>query len=144
MGLFKRKDSKHWWYRFNWNGETIRESTKQTNKRVAEQMEAAHRTRLALGEVGIRKRNPAPTLAAFAEQDLMPFVEASFAAKPNTVRYYSNGVRALLEYGYPLRKDGEGAARDRAYVAGSRNPRNATHDRPRGVGVSRRQPIRAR
>jgi spore germination protein GerM len=47
------RESKYWWYKFVWNGEPIRESTKQTNKRVAEQMEAAHRTALAKGEVGI-------------------------------------------------------------------------------------------
>jgi hypothetical protein len=29
-----------WWYKFNWNGESIRESTKQSNKRTAEQVEA--------------------------------------------------------------------------------------------------------
>ena len=45
MGVYKRGDT--WWFRFNWNGETIRESTKQTNKRVAEQIEAARRTGLA-------------------------------------------------------------------------------------------------
>jgi hypothetical protein len=31
-----------WWYRFVWNGESIRESTKRT----AEQIEAAHKTSL--------------------------------------------------------------------------------------------------
>ena len=38
MAVYKQKGSKRWWYKFNWNGELIRESTKQTNKRVAEQM----------------------------------------------------------------------------------------------------------
>jgi len=61
--VYKQKKSKYWWYKFTWNGELIRESTKQTNKRVAEQMEAAHRTALAKGEVGIRDRRPVPTLA---------------------------------------------------------------------------------
>jgi hypothetical protein len=49
MAVYKQPKSKNWWYKFNWNGEAIRESTKQTNKRVAEQMEAAHRTALAKG-----------------------------------------------------------------------------------------------
>ena len=30
------KHGKIWWYKFNWNSEPILESTKQTNKRVAE------------------------------------------------------------------------------------------------------------
>jgi len=40
--VYKQAKSKNWWYKFNWNGEQIRESTKQTNKRVAGHMEAAH------------------------------------------------------------------------------------------------------
>ena len=39
MAVFKR--GRVWWYKFTWKGEPIRESTKQTNKRVAEQIEAA-------------------------------------------------------------------------------------------------------
>ncbi|MBM3775637.1 MAG: site-specific integrase, partial [Acidobacteria bacterium] len=50
MAVFKR--GKKWWYKFVWNGELIRESTKQSNKRTAEQMEAAHKASLAKGEVG--------------------------------------------------------------------------------------------
>jgi hypothetical protein len=54
MAVYKRGPV--WWYRFTWKGEAIRETTKQTNKRVAEQIEAAHKTSLAKGEVGIRDR----------------------------------------------------------------------------------------
>jgi len=45
MAVYKR--GRVWWYRFTWNAHPIRESTKQTNKRVAEQIEAAHKTSLA-------------------------------------------------------------------------------------------------
>ena len=48
--------------------ERIKESTKQGNKRVAEQMEAARKTQLAEGEVGIEDRKPIPTLREFAPQ----------------------------------------------------------------------------
>jgi hypothetical protein len=44
MAVYRR--GKKWWYKFFWNGELIRESTKQSNKRIAEQMEG--RTRLHL------------------------------------------------------------------------------------------------
>ena len=81
MAVYKQTKSKYWWYKFTWNGEPIRESTKQTNKRVAEQMEAAHRTALAKGEVGIRDKKPVPTLKDFAERDFLPFVRSTFAAK---------------------------------------------------------------
>src|ERR1700757_2447239 len=79
-----------------WNGELIRESTKQSNKRVAEQMEAAHKTALAKGEVGIREREPIPTLRQFAEGDFLPYVCSTFAAKFKTKEYYEYAVKALL------------------------------------------------
>src|ERR1700724_1321574 len=99
MAVYKQPKSKYWWYKFVWNGEPIRESTKQTNKRVAEQMEAAHRTSLAKGEVGIRERKPVPILKDFAEQDFRPYVRSTFAAKIKTKSYYENGVKSLLAYG---------------------------------------------
>ena len=98
MAVYKQPKSKNWWYKFTWNGEAIRESTKQTNKRVAEQMEAAHKTALAMGEVGIREKKPVPTLEEFAEQDFLPFVRSTFAAKVKTRLYYENGVKNLLAF----------------------------------------------
>ena len=91
--VYKQKTSKYWWYKFIWNGELVRESTKQTNKRIAEQMESAHRTALAKGEVGIREKQVVPTLADFTEKDFLPFVRTTFAAKPKTRKYYENGVK---------------------------------------------------
>jgi integrase len=96
MGVYKRGDT--WWFRFNWNGETIRESTKQTNKRVAEQIEAARRTSMAKGEVGIRDRAPVPTLRDFAERDFRPYVESRFQNKPKTLEYYRTGLKNLNGY----------------------------------------------
>ena len=96
--VYKQPKSKYWWYKFTWNGELIRESTKQTNKRVAEQMEAAHRTSLAKGEVGIRDKKPIPTLKDFAERDFLPFVRSNFSAKVKTQKYYENGVKSLLSF----------------------------------------------
>lgn len=98
MAVYKQARSKFWWYKFTWRGELIRESTKQTNKRVAEQMEAAHKTALAKGEVGIRDRKSAPTLAQFAERDFFPYTRSTFAAKPKTLAYYSTGYKSLLAY----------------------------------------------
>jgi integrase len=96
MAVYKR--GRIWWYKFNWNGETIRESTKQTNKRTAEQMEATHKTSLAKGEVGIRDRKPTPTLREFAENEFLPFIRSTFAAKPKTLKYYAYGVKSLLAF----------------------------------------------
>jgi len=90
------KRGKVWWFKFAFNGQQFRESTKQTNKRVAEQVEAARKTELAKGEVGIRDRKPVSTLAFFLDNDFLPFVRATKAGKPNTVRFYENSVANLV------------------------------------------------
>jgi hypothetical protein len=52
VSIYKRGEV--YWYKFMWQGKMVHESTKQGNDKVARQMEAAHRTSLAKGEVGIR------------------------------------------------------------------------------------------
>ena len=79
MSIYKR--GKVCWYKFMWNGELIRESTKQGSDKVARQMEAAHRTALAKGEVGIREKKRAPTLKEFLKQDFQKYAETRHAAK---------------------------------------------------------------
>jgi len=96
--VYKQKNSNRWWYKFVWNGKLIRESTKQTNKRIAEQMEAAHKAALAKGEVGIRDKVQVPTLADFAAKDFLPFIDARFIEKRNTLSFYRNGVKNLLAF----------------------------------------------
>jgi integrase len=98
MAVFKQKKSNKWWYKFSWNGQLIRESTKQTNKRVAEQIEAAHKTALAKGEVGIRDRKAVPTLGEFADGDFRAYVLSTFAAKIQTRRYYEHGIKVFVSY----------------------------------------------
>jgi len=96
MAVYKRGQT--WWYRFTWRGKAIRESTKQGNKRLAEQMEAAHKTSLAKGEVGLRDRKPVPTLKDFAEKEFKPFIESRFQNKPKTLEYYKAGIKTLIDY----------------------------------------------
>ena len=106
MAVFNQKKSNKWWYKFSWNGQLIRASTKQTNKRVAEQIEAARKTELAKGEVGIRDRKPVPTLAKFADDKFLPFVRATKAEKPRTITFYETTVANLKSFtklaGLPL------------------------------------------
>jgi integrase len=97
MAVYKQKESKFWWYKFTWNGERVRKSTKQTNKRVAEQMEAAQKTSLAKGEVGIVQRGPAPTLRQFSER-FMQAISVRCAEKPRTIEFYQEKLNRLLEY----------------------------------------------
>jgi integrase len=93
MAVYKRGNA--WWFKFAWNGVVVRESAKTGNKRIAQQIEAARKTQLAKGEVGIRDQKPVPTLADFADKDFLPFVLARFHDKRNTLEYYKNGLRSL-------------------------------------------------
>jgi integrase len=94
--IYKRGEV--YWYKFQFNGRLVRESTKQGNDKVARQMEAAHRTSLAKGEVGIREKKKAPTFCEFAEKQFLPWAESTFSAKRKTFLYYRNGVRRLKGY----------------------------------------------
>src|ERR1700751_5108346 len=94
--VFKKAGSKFWRYRLDFNGVEINKSTKQTNKEVARQMESAHRTRLAKGEVGLVEKPSAPTLAQFADR-FLKHVRDSKADKPATVVFYERRTKSLLE-----------------------------------------------
>src|SRR3954466_9182025 len=96
MAVYKRGDI--WWYKFMWRGEYIRESTKQGNRRVAEQIEAAHKTQLAKGEVGLRERTVVPTLGVFAEQIFIPAIETERRGKPKAVKSYKERVARMKTF----------------------------------------------
>ncbi len=95
MSVYKR--GRLYWYEFVWRVERIRQPTKQTNKRVAEQMEAAHKTALAKGEVGIRDRARIPTLRQF-EDRFVKAIETDCSDKPSTIEFYKAKLRYVLDY----------------------------------------------
>lgn len=96
MSIFKRGHT--YWFHFYFNGEHVQQSTKQGNPRTARQIEAAHRTRLAKGEVGIlEKKQPVPTLKSFAER-FKDSIKVRSAEKPQTVRFYLSKLDRLLEF----------------------------------------------
>ena len=93
--IYKR--GKIYWYKFVWKRELVRESTKQGNDKVARQMEAAHRTSLAKGEVGIREKKPAPILTEFCDKRFAPWIQSTTARK-TWLDFYRVGLRAILSY----------------------------------------------
>ena len=95
MAVYKRGGV--WWYKFKFDGESVRESTKQTNKRVAEQMEAARKTSLAKGEVGLEDKKCVPTLKAFG-QEFIKTIETRCAEKPATISFYKQKLKQVLEF----------------------------------------------
>jgi integrase len=92
------KRGRHYHCKFVWKGRTIWRSTHSGNPKVARQVEAALRRELALGNVGILERKPAPTVAEFITGRFLPWAESTFSAKPKTLAYYRNGAARLLEY----------------------------------------------
>ena len=86
MTVFKR--GKYYAYHFEYNGEHIQRSTRQSNLKVAKDMEATHRSQLAKGEVGIYDRQPIPTLREFAPR-FIEFVKTNNASESGeTVTFY--------------------------------------------------------
>jgi len=95
--IYKR--GKMYWYKFMWAGNLVRESTKQGNDRVARNMESAHRTSLAKGEVGIREPKAVPTLKAFCSGRIEPWARATFEKTCHkNWTWYRTGIRALTAY----------------------------------------------
>lgn len=89
-----------YWYKFMWHGRLVRQSTKQGNDKIARQMEAAHRTSLAKGEVGIREKKPQLTLGQFIDNRFEPWAKATFeTSSPKTWRdYYRVGIKVIRNY----------------------------------------------
>lgn len=96
--IYKR--GKFYWYKFVWQGKLVRESTKQGNDKVARQMESAHRTSLAKGEVGIRDKKAIQTLGQFIDGRFEPWAKATFEkSSPKTwLDWYRVGLRAIRGY----------------------------------------------
>lgn len=92
LGIYKRGGV--WWYKFMFNGQLVRHSTKQGNNKTALNMESAHRTSRAKDEVGIREKKIAPTFKDFCDKRIEPY------AKPRqSWIWYRAGMRAPLKYG---------------------------------------------
>jgi integrase len=98
MAIFKR--GRVYWYHFVFSGEHIQQSTKQGNPRVARQMEAAHRTSLAMGEVGFREKKQVPTLEEFIRNRFEPWAKSQFEHNsPKTWKdWYRCNLRILRSY----------------------------------------------
>jgi integrase len=95
--IYKRGDV--YWYKFMWQGKLVRESSKQGNDKVARNMESAHRTSLAKGEVGIREKKPASSLNDFLTGRFEPWAKARFENNvPKTWLWYRTAMRAILKY----------------------------------------------
>src|SRR5260370_3897406 len=96
MAIYKR-GRRVYWYHFVFNTQRIQCSTKQGNPRVARQIEAAHKTRLAKGEVGIAERRRVPTLKEFGPR-FQAEIKVHCAGKPRTIAFWDQKLARLLEF----------------------------------------------
>jgi integrase len=93
MSVYQRE--RVYWYRFMYRGRVVKRSTRQGNRRVALQMEAEHRSRLAKGEAGLGDKPPCPTLGSFLTERLRPWSEKQVQT---TATWYRSGINQLLAY----------------------------------------------
>jgi integrase len=95
MSIFKRGNV--YWYHFLFNGEHIQKSTKQGNPRTARQIEAAYKTALAKGEVGIIERKKIPGFKA-AMAHFLSWSKQEHQMAPSTAERYRYSSFALLNF----------------------------------------------
>jgi len=91
MTVFKR--GRIYWYKFLFRGTAVCESTKQSNASVAREIEAAHRSNLSRGMVGIREKKAVPSFEEFCITTIEPYAKLR-----GKWTWYRSGIRALLKY----------------------------------------------
>jgi integrase len=97
MNVFKRPDSKYYWFRFMYKGILYQEPTGVKNKEAAKDIAGAFRTALVKGDVGIVERKTVPGFKA-AMQAFLDWSEGEHAAHPATHRRYKVSSVALLRH----------------------------------------------
>src|SRR3990172_1434508 len=95
MSVYKRGGV--YWFEFTHQGQRIRRSTRQRNRQAAKEMEAAYRTTLAKGEMGLLERKPAPRLKDFA-QKFLDAVQVEGVVRPRTAEFYAARLSKLLDF----------------------------------------------
>jgi integrase len=93
MAIYKRGGG-IWWYAFWHKGKRVQQSTRQSGRVLARQLEAAHRLRLVKADAGIEEPTLSPRLDDFA-LEFLRLVEAE--RKPRTRRRYCVSLVSLNE-----------------------------------------------
>jgi len=98
MSVVKR--GRVYWYDFYFRGKRFQCSSRQGNRRVAQELEAAHKTRLLASKLGVKEQPSAPTFREFIMGRFEPWARATFEhSSPKTwTGWYRTNLRALLAY----------------------------------------------
>lgn len=91
MELFKKKDSKYWWFSFLVRGQRYRASSKETNRSRAEKIAALKLSQAIEGSDPLDRK--APTLREFSTR-FLTWVDSTKLAEA-TKTYYRDGWRLL-------------------------------------------------
>lgn len=104
MAIYKR--GKTYWFEFVFQGERVRKSSQTSNRRAAEQIEAAYKVKLAKGEVGlnVEKKKDIPTFRA-AVEIFLNWSNTTAKTQPSTKRRYETATKALLNFFGNIRID---------------------------------------
>jgi integrase len=94
MHLYKRKDSKYWWYKFVYDGVVYQASAGTKNRRDAEGVASKARLDAIEGKYNIRRQKATPlfkdAMARFIEN-----TRQEHADHPNTAKRYETASRSL-------------------------------------------------
>ncbi len=93
--MYKRNNI--WVADFIFSGERYQRSTRTGDRRLADKIEAQMKALVVKGEFGLVEKSPAPMLGAFAPK-FKEFISVRNASKPNTIRFYEEKLRRLLDF----------------------------------------------
>ena len=95
MRFYKRPDSKFWWFEFVYHDVRFQQSTRQINRRNAEDFAAAFRLRLIEGELNVTRKKAAPAFSK-AMSEFLTWSKEHHSDHPNTTLRYTSASKALL------------------------------------------------
>jgi integrase len=95
MAVFKR--GKFYWFEFWFQGERFQKSTKVTNRRDAEGIESAYRTKLAKGELDLVERKKPPKFSQLIKE-FLAWSKIQHKSHPRTTIRYNTSSKPLLQY----------------------------------------------
>lgn len=96
MHLYKRKDSKFWWYKFELDSVAYRASTGTKNRRDAEGVASKARLDAIEGKYDIRRQKKTP-LFRDAMAQFLKHIEDQHAEHPRTANRYRSSSVSLIE-----------------------------------------------
>ncbi len=100
MAIYTRKNSKYYWTKFNFHGQTVRRSTGCTTKVKARDFEASLRSQLSLGRIGIETAavpNFGKRKTLTVQEIITDYIDwASVNCADSTIKRYKTASRALV------------------------------------------------